>query len=152
MNEASAAELAKIFWELGGERDSRRMAAAIVQDREQRRFETTRQLAALIERLNPRRGQKTHPATQVFMALRLAVNDEISSLKRGLEAALKILKPGGRLAVITFHSLEDRRVKHAFAVKETWQVLTKKPVQATEEETNRNPRARSAKLRVAEKV
>src|SRR6185437_16080680 len=100
----------RIFWEYGGERDSRRFAKAIVHDRDLKRFETTRQLAELIERISPRRG-KTHPATKVFQALRIAVNDEIGSLKRGLEAAMKILKPGGRLAVITFHSLEDRVVK-----------------------------------------
>ena len=111
VNGASAEELARIFWELGGERDARRFARAIVQDRERRQFETTRQLAELIERLAPRRGKKTHPATKVFQALRIAVNDEIGSLKRGLAAAVKILKPGGRLAVITFHSLEDRVVK-----------------------------------------
>ena len=80
-------------------------------EREQRRFETTRQLAELIERLAPRHGSEAHPATKVFQALRIAVNDEIGSLERGLAAALKILKPGGRLAVITFHSLEDRVVK-----------------------------------------
>ena len=111
VNNAGAEELAKIFWEFGGERDSRRFAKAIVHDRELRPFETTRQLAELIERLSPRHGRKAHPATKVFQALRIAVNDEIGSLKRGLEAAMKILKPGGRLAVITFHSLEDRVVK-----------------------------------------
>ena len=84
VNTASAEELAKIFWELGGERDARRLARAIVQDRERRPFETTRQLAELIERLAPRRGKKTHPATKVFQALRIAVNDEIGSLERGL--------------------------------------------------------------------
>ena len=82
-----------------------------MREREHRRFETTRQLAELIERLAPRRGRKTHPATKVFQAIRMAVNDEIGSLQRGLAGALKILKPGGRLAVITFHSLEDRIVK-----------------------------------------
>src|SRR6185503_15373717 len=100
VNQASAEELAKIFWEFGGERDARRFARAIVKDRESRPFETTRQLAELIERLAPRRGKKAHPATRVFQAVRIAVNDEIGSLKRGLEAALKVLKRGGRLAVI----------------------------------------------------
>ena len=84
---------------------------AIVDDRRRRTFETTGQLAELLERLVPRRGRKTHPATKVFQALRIAVNDEMGSLKPGLAAAVKILKPGGRLAVITFHSLEDRVVK-----------------------------------------
>ncbi|MEK7706417.1 MAG: 16S rRNA (cytosine(1402)-N(4))-methyltransferase RsmH, partial [Verrucomicrobiota bacterium] len=111
VNGASADELAKIFWELGDERNARRLARAIVHDREQRPFRTTRQLAELIERLVPRAGRRTHPATNIFQALRLAVNDELGSLKRGLDAAWTILKPGGRLAVITFHSLEDRLVK-----------------------------------------
>ena len=111
MNEASVDELARIFWELGDEREARRFARAIEKERQQRRFETTAQLAMLIERLAPRHGKKTHPATRVFQALRLAVNNEIGSLKHGLAAALTILKPGGRLAVITFHSLEDRVVK-----------------------------------------
>src|SRR5258708_3699142 len=111
VNTASAEGLAKIFWEFGGEQDARRFARAIVHDREQRPFETTTQLAGLIERLAPRRGKKAHPATKVFQALRIAVNDEVGSLKAGLVAGLKILKRGGRLAAITFHSLEDRIVK-----------------------------------------
>src|SRR5271170_6649770 len=112
VNDLSAEELAKIFWEFGSERESRRFAKAIVHDRAQRKFEATKQLVELIERLGPRHGKKSHPATKVFQALRIAVNDEIGSLKRGLEAALKILKPGGRLAVITFNSC------HATVVKE----------------------------------
>ncbi len=111
LNTESAEEIAKIFWEYGDERESRRFARAILHDRELRPFTTTRQLAELIERLSPRGGRKAHPATRVFQALRIAVNDEIGSLNIGLEGALKILKPGGRLAVITFHSLEDRVVK-----------------------------------------
>ena len=172
VNGASAEELAKIFWEFGGERESRRFAKAIAHDREQRKFETTRQLAELIERLSPRRGRKAHPATKVFQALRIAVNDEMGSLKRGLEAAVKILKPGGRLAVITFHSLEDRVVKefgrarardYAFTggvdvpeLREPrtpelkW--MTRKPIKPGENELNENPRSRSAQLRVLEKI
>jgi len=111
VNTASAEELAKIFWELGGERDARRFARAIVHDREQGPFERTLQLAELIERLAPRRGKKTHPATKVFQALRIAVNREVELLAPGLAGALKILKPGGRLAVLMFHSLEVRIVK-----------------------------------------
>lgn len=111
LNTAGAEELAKIFWEYGDERESRRFARAVVHDRAQRMFTTTRQLAELIERLSPRRGRKAHPATRVFQALRIAVNDELGALDRGLAGALKLLKPGGRLAVITFHSLEDRAVK-----------------------------------------
>ena len=172
VNEAGAAELANIFWELGGERDSRRIAAAIEHDRRQRRFETTRQLAELIERLNPRRGRKTHPATQVFLALRLAVNDEMGSLKRGLDAALRILKPGGRLAVITFHSLEDRVVKEFGRARARDYTFTggldvpelreprapemrwvqRKAIRPGASELAENPRARSAQLRVMEKL
>jgi 16S rRNA (cytosine1402-N4)-methyltransferase len=172
VNNASAEELARIFWEFGGERDSRRLAKAIVHDRELRRFETTRQLADLIERISPRHGRKTHPATKIFQALRIAVNDEIGSLKRGLEAAMKILKPGGRLAVITFHSLEDRVVKdfgragardYTFAggvdVPELREprspelkIVTRKAITPGAAELAGNPRSRSAQLRVLEKT
>ncbi len=172
VNGASEQELARIFWELGGERDSRRFAKAIAMDRMQRKFETTRQLADLIERLSPRRGRKAHPATKVFQALRIAVNDEIGSLERGLEGALKILKPGGRLAVITFHSLEDRVVKefgrarardYTFTGRvdvpelrepRTPEVkrVTRKAITPGEAELAENPRSRSAQLRVMEKM
>lgn len=172
VNGADAEELARIFWEFGGERDSRRMAKAIVHDREQRRFETTLQLAGLIERISPRHGRKTHPATKVFQALRIAVNDEIGSLKRGLEGALRVLKSGGRLAVITFHSLEDRVVKdfgreqardYTFTgevdVPELRQprtpglrIIARKAITASEAEMAENPRSRSAQLRVFEKI
>ena len=172
VNNTGAEELAKIFWEFGGERDSRRFAKAIVHDRELRPFKTTRQLAELIERISPRHGRKAHPATKVFQALRIAVNDEIGSLKRGLEAAMKILKPGGRLAVITFHSLEDRVVKdfgragardYTFAggvdvpeLREPREpelkIVTRKAVTPSEAELAANPRSRSAQLRVFEKV
>ena len=172
VNSASAEELAKIFWEFGGESGSRRLAKAMVHDREQQKFETTRQLAELIERLSPRRGKKAHPATKIFQALRIAVNDEMGSLKHGLEAAVKILKPGGRLAVITFHSLEDRVVKE-FGRERTcdytfsggvdvpelrrprapelkW--VTRKAIKPGADELNDNPRSRSAQLRVLEKL
>jgi 16S rRNA (cytosine1402-N4)-methyltransferase len=172
VNHAEAESLARIFWEYGGERDSRRFAKAIVHDRALRKFETTRQLADLIERLAPRHGKKAHPATKVFQALRIAVNDEIGSLKLGLAAAVKILKPGGRLAVITFHSLEDRVVKE-FGREQTrdytfngavdvpelrtprvpelkW--VSRKAILPGEVELQENPRARSAQLRVLEKI
>jgi len=110
-NTASERELAAMLWELGGERQSRRFAREIVRARQQCPFRTTKELADLIELLAPRRGQRTHPATRTFQALRIAVNDELGSLERGLAGALRLLKPGGRLAVITFHSLEDRIVK-----------------------------------------
>jgi len=172
VNSASADELAKIFWELGEERDSRRLARAIVHDREQRPFRTTRQLAELVERLSPRAGRRTHPATKIFQALRLAVNDELSSLKRGLDAAWTILKPGGRLAVITFHSLEDRLVKEfgrarardytfpggtdvpELRVPRTPEAVwvTRKAIKPGAAELAENPRSRSAQLRVLEKI
>jgi len=172
VNEADGEELARIFWEYGGERESRRFARAIVKDRESRRFETTKQLADLIERLSPRQGRKAHPATKVFQAVRIAVNDEMGSLKRGLEGGMELLKPGGRLAVITFHSLEDRVVKdfgrtraRDYNVKGDVDVpelreprrpelklITRKAAQPSEMEMKENPRSRSAQLRVMEKV
>ena len=171
VNTRSAEELATIFWELADERDSRRLARAMVRDREVRPFRTTRQLAELIERIAPRRG-KTHPATKVFQALRLAVNDELGSLKRGLDGALQILRPGGRLAVITFHSIEDRVVKafgRARARDYTFpggtdvpelrvprtpemRIVTRKAIPPSAAEVEANPRARSAQLRVMEKI
>ena len=172
VNGTSAEELAKIFWEFGGERESRRFARAIVHDRDQKKIETTRQIAELIERISPRAGRKAHPATKIFQALRIAVNDEIGSLKRGLEAAVEILKPGGRLAVITFHSLEDRVLKefgrertrdYTFSgevdVPELRQPrvpelkwLARKAIAPGEMELKENPRSRSAQLRVLEKI
>jgi 16S rRNA (cytosine1402-N4)-methyltransferase len=172
INSASAEELADIFWKFGGERDSRRFARAIAHDRERQKFVTTKQLAGLIERLAPRAGKKTHPATKVFQALRIVVNDELGSLKRGLEAGFKILKPGGRLAVITFHSLEDRMVKEFGREKSrdytfTGEVdapefrrprapemkwVSRKAIMPGEVELEENPRSRSAQLRVLEKL
>ena len=171
LNTESAEEIAKIFWEYGDERESRRFARAIVHDRETRPFTTTRQLAELIERLSPRGGRKAHPATRVFQALRIAVNDEIGSLERGLDGALKILKPGGRLAVITFHSLEDRVVKlfgrdrardYTFDGEDVPELrvpcvpeiklISRKAIMPGEEELAENPRSRSAQLRVMEKI
>src|SRR5438093_2847857 len=108
VNEWTEAELARVFREYGDEPQARRLGRVIVRERQERRIETTAQLAALIERLSPRRGRKTHPATRVFMALRMAVNEESSSLKRALAAARPALKRGGRVAIITFHSFEDR--------------------------------------------
>ena len=171
LNTAGAEELATIFWDLADERDSRRLARAIVHDRERTPFRTTRQLAELIERISPRHG-KTHPATKVFQALRLAVNDELGSLKAGLAGALKILRSGGRLAVITFHSIEDRVVKEfgrARARDYTFpggtdvpelrvprtpevRIITRKAIQPGLAEVEQNPRSRSAQLRVMEKI
>ena len=172
VNGASAEELARIIWELGGEHNARRFARAIAREREHCQFETTRQLAELMERLAPRHGRKTHPATKVFQAIRIAVNDEVGSLKQGLAAALSVLKSGGRLAVITFHSLEDRIVKdfgrarardYTFpggmdvpelreprAPEAKW--VQRKAIQPSAAEVTANPRSRSAQLRVLEKV
>lgn len=171
LNTESAEEIARIFWEYGDERESRRFARAIAHDRELRPFTTTRQLAELIERLSPRGGRKAHPATRVFQALRIAVNDEIGSLERGLAGGLKILKPGGRLAVITFHSLEDRVVKrfgrerardYTFVGEDVPELRTprvpeiklvqRKAIMPGAAELAENPRSRSAQLRVMEKL
>jgi 16S rRNA (cytosine1402-N4)-methyltransferase len=169
VNSTSADELAKLFWKLGGERQARQFARAIERDRP---FQTTRQLAGLIERLAPRAGRRVHPATKVFQALRLAVNDELGSLKRGLAGVWTLLKPAGRLAVITFHSLEDRIVKefgrelardYTFAgVVDVPELRQPRPPQARwvqrkaitpgAAELAANPRSRSAQLRVLEKI
>jgi 16S rRNA (cytosine1402-N4)-methyltransferase len=111
LQKTGADELAMIFWDYGGEMSARRIARAIERERQIRPLARTRQLAELIEEVSPRGGRKTHPATKVFQALRVVVNDEIGHLQRGLEAAVKILKPGGRLAVISFQGLEHRLVK-----------------------------------------
>lgn len=172
VNGSSAEALAKIFWEWGGEREARRLARGLTREREQRPFATTGQLAEFIERLTPRRGRRVHPATRVFQALRMAVNDEVGSLQRGLGAALKVLKPGGRLAVITFHSVEDRLVKdfgraraldyasaggpdvpelrEPRAPEVKW--VTRRAVKVDAAEAAANPRSRSAQLRVIEKL
>jgi 16S rRNA (cytosine1402-N4)-methyltransferase len=151
----SERDLADLFWQYGEERFSRRIARRIVEQRRQAPLETTGQLADLVRRCVPRpRGkgwkrQPIDPATRVFQALRIAVNDELGALDRLLAALPDCVTPGGRVAVISFHSLEDRRVKQALRNREVWQERTRKPVQATEEETRSNPRARSAKLRAA---
>ncbi len=172
VNGWTEAELARVFREYGDEPQARRLARAIAQQRQGRRFETTGQLVALIERLVSGHAKKRHPATRVFQALRMEVNDEVRLLQSGLAAACAVLKPGGRLAVITFQSLEDRLVKqfgreqtraYGFAgnvdVPELRQPrrpplrwVQRKALQPGAEETAANPRARSAQLRVLEKV
>jgi 16S rRNA (cytosine1402-N4)-methyltransferase len=171
VNGASEEELARLFWGLGGERNARRLARAIGCERRLRPFRTTRELAEFIEQLVPRRGRKTHPATKLFQAIRMAVNDEVGSLERGLAGVLKVLKPGGRLAVITFHSLEDRIVKdfgRARARDYTFtggmdvpelreprapelQWVQRKAIRPGPMEVAENPRSRSAQMRVMEK-
>jgi len=172
VNEADTGELAKIFWEYGEEREARRFARSIVEARLTSRFETTRQLAEHIERLVPRKGLRVHPATRVFQALRIAVNDELKLVENGLDAVWTLLAPGGRLAVITFHSLEDRIVKlfgrrlardYEFdgnvdvpelrrPVAPKLKLITRKAIQPSEAEISENPRARSAQLRVMERI
>ncbi len=149
----SERDLADLFWKYGEERFSRRIARKIVEVRRRTPLETTEQLAELVRRCIPRpRGRQIDPATRVFQALRIAVNDELGALDRFLASLPNCLASGGRAVVISFHSLEDRRVKQAFRDKNQWQVLTKKPIQASEDELRLNPRARSAKLRAAVRV
>jgi 16S rRNA (cytosine1402-N4)-methyltransferase len=147
-------ELADLFYTLGEERHSRRVARKIVEVRKRQPLETTEQLAELVRRCVPRaKGRHPiDPATRVFQALRIAVNDELRSLEHLLADLPRCLRPGGRAAVISFHSLEDRRVKQAFKDRTMWEPLTKKPVTASEEETRSNPRSRSAKLRAARRL
>ena len=150
INEWEEKELADIFFKYGEERLSRRIARRIV---EKRPFNTTTELAnAIAYSVPPKyRHGRIHPATRVFQALRIAVNDELKVLETLIEKAPNALIPEGRIAIISFHSLEDRPVKHGLRNSPLLRILTKKPIIATEEETKQNPRSRSAKLRIAEK-
>ena len=150
VNFAPEAELSRIFFEYGEERYARRIARALVQQRQRTPFTTTTQLADAVARLVP--GQKIHPATRVFQGLRIAVNEEIAVLERLLAQAPEWLAPGGVLAVISFHSLEDRPVKWSLRQNPKLEVLTRKPITPSLEEQRRNPRARSAKLRYARRM
>jgi 16S rRNA (cytosine1402-N4)-methyltransferase len=167
VNTWPAPDLADLFFTYGEERASRKIAQAITQARP---LTTTRQLAAVIEKTIRREpGDRLHPATRIFQALRIEVNGELDAVQAVLPIALELLKPGGRLAVITFHSLEDRLVKnfiraHARGLPAditqpvpadfvpTLREITRKPLEADADEVARNPRARSAKLRIAEKL
>lgn len=169
INTLSEEDLVRIFFEYGEEPKARRIARAIVQARAGKSIRTTLELSQIIEKASPRTG-KRHPATLVFQALRIAVNDELGALEDFLKAAPAWLKPGGRLAIISFHSLEDRIVKRSFQHyaqefldRPEWpaprpnpafclHLLTRKPVEASPEELQANPRARSARLRVAERI
>lgn len=161
-------DLADLIYKYGEERQSRRIAKAIVNARAENKIETTLQLANVIESAIPRkRGDKIHPATRTFQALRIAVNDELGELERALEASIQILKTGGRLVVVTFHSLEDRIVKNFLKensdkvtatnkyaseekeITKPFSLLSRKAVLASKGEASVNPRARSAKLRAA---
>jgi 16S rRNA (cytosine1402-N4)-methyltransferase len=167
VNSLPVEELAEILYRFGEERQSRRIARAIVAARP---FQTTQRLAEVIAGAVGRRGGRIHPATKSFQALRIAVNDELGALEEALPQAIELLRPGGRLAVISFHSLEDRLVKRFFrrqaqdcicppelpvcACKHraTLRIITRRPVQPDEAEITQNRRARSARLRVAEKL
>ncbi len=169
VNTWSEEDLRRIFWDLGEEKSGRKVAAWIVARREEKEFLRTLDLAEGLLGLLGRRG-RTHPATKVFQALRMAVNEELGELEAALESATAVLKPGGRFGVISFHSLEDRMVKRFFRKvtneaidRPEWpearanpdlgyRLLTRKAVTATSEEIKNNPRARSAKLRVVEKL
>ena len=150
INHWDVTKLADVFYTYGEERLSRRIARRIV---EQRPFQTTTQLAETIAYSVPKsyRYGRIHPATRVFQALRIAVNRELDVLETFISQAPEWLKPGGRIAIISFHSLEDRIVKHRFRESSLLKVLTKKPILPQETETSENPRARSAKLRIAER-
>ncbi|MDC7228552.1 MAG: 16S rRNA (cytosine(1402)-N(4))-methyltransferase RsmH [Spirochaetales bacterium] len=172
VNEYPESEIADLIYQFGEERYSRRFARAIISERKTARIETTDKLAALIKSASPpdyRRG-RIHPATRTFQALRIAVNGELARLDSVLANALRILKPGGRMGVITFHSLEDRMVKHFFKDmnkacicppeqpicncngRKIVEILTKKPVIPTEQEISMNAPSRSSKLRVVKKI
>ena len=153
VNRLSAEHLADVIYNYGEERLSRRIARAIVEARRENPIETSAELARIVRRAMPRppRGQKIDPATRTFQALRIAVNDELKSLETALQRIPDCLRPGGRLAIISFHSLEDRPVKQAFRDNPRWKALTRKPIRPGEEEVERNPQSRSAKLRVGER-
>jgi 16S rRNA (cytosine1402-N4)-methyltransferase len=167
LNSLPEKDIADFIFRYGEDRDARKIARAIVDNRP---LHTTHELVAVIERASPRRGERIHPATKTFQALRIVVNDELASIESVLPQAVAGLRSGGRLAVISFHSLEDRIVKDYFRSqgkdlinppyeriyeverKAVLKEITRKPIVASEEEINNNPRARSAKLRVIEKI
>ena len=152
VNQMNEEHLANLIYEFGEERRSRRIARAIVRARP---IATTAELARVVSAVAPQmKGDKIHPATKTFQAIRIRVNDELGEIQSLLKSAGSLLKPGGRIALISFHSLEDRLVKDAFRASRDsgeFEVLTKKPVVASEAEAKKNPRSRSAKMRVAQK-
>jgi 16S rRNA (cytosine1402-N4)-methyltransferase len=154
INKSSPEKLCEMFWQLGQESHAKKIVAAIVEARQKKSIRTTRELAALIEKVIPRAGRsaKIHPATKVFQALRIFVNQELNNITGFLSGAMQVLKPNGLLLCISFHSLEDRIVKQFFKEKADegkLEIITKRVVVPTEEEIAKNPSSRSAKLRVA---
>lgn len=172
INEWDEEEIAKIIWEYGEEKFSRRIARQIISEREKQEIVTTGQLVEIIKTAIPAPARRTrpHPAKRTFQAIRIAVNDELEAFRQAITAAIELLRPGGRVSVITFHSLEDRICKQAFLQyaqgcicppsfpqcvcnhQPTVRIITRKPVVPSESELELNPRARSAKLRVVEKL
>jgi len=168
LNDASEREMARVFWEYGEERFARRIARSIAMTRRQTRLETTDQLAQLIEATVGRREKKKHPATRCFQAIRIYINKELANLETGLAAAIRWLRPGGRLVVISFHSLEDRLVKRTIREAARPGVVRRnipehpdhkpvlraigKAIRPSEQELSDNPRSRSAVMRIAEKL
>ncbi len=155
VNEASAEELAEIFWRYGQEAKARTIAKKIVEERKKKRIRTTRDLALIIESIISPKGRRVHPATKVFQALRICVNKELENIHSFLQIAPSFLNKGGRLACISFHSLEDRMVKQAFQEGEQkgiLKIITKHMISPSDEEIRANPSARSACLRVAERI
>lgn len=156
VNNLSAEELSRLLREYGEERFHNRIARAIIEERRRGLIKTTKELAEIVVRAQgPHRFYKIHPATRTFQALRIAVNNEISSFEIALKECVRFLKPGGRICVLSYHSLEDRVAKHVFKGFERQghiKRLTKKPLRPSQTELAQNPRARSAKLRVAESI
>lgn len=151
VNHLAQEDLAALIFKYGEERYSRRIARVICEAREENTIESTQDLVAIIQRAYPKGKRKDHPARRTFQALRIYVNDELGVLERALEASEQVLAETGRLVIMSYHSLEDRIVKHFFRNSSTLDVITKRPLVASEEECEQNPRARSAKLRVAER-
>ena len=157
VNKLSQTELADLIYKYGEDRASRRIARFIIEQRSKKKITTTTELALLICRAlkQPSRPGRIHPATRTFQALRIAVNRELECLERLLRIGPALLKPGGVIAIISFHSLEDRRVKNSFRQNKSdglYEILTKKPITADRDEIRQNPRSRSAKLRIAKRI
>ena len=157
VNSLSEKEIAAILWDYGQERFANRIARVLVENRHKKPIDSTRELRHLIMRAMPykKKRQKTHPATRSFQAFRIAVNRELDALEKALDKCVDMLKPGARIGVISFHSLEDRIVKvkfRDFAKEDKLKLIVKKPLRPSDEEVDQNPRCRSARLRIAERI